>query len=68
MCEPHQARKYVGSEPNQELIEMAKKDEYTIKCRKVGNSIAIILPKRDYIFRDLEPGDWIKVEFKGIVR
>lgn len=50
------------------MIQMTKKDEYTIKCRKVGNSIAIILPKRDYIFRDLEPGDWIKVEFKGIVR
>ena len=47
---------------------MGKKDEYVVKVRKVGNSNCIILHKMLYQFRDLKPGDWVRIEFKGVIR
>lgn len=46
-----------------------KDSEYILKVIQVGNSIGIILPKKDFNFRDLTPyQDWVKVEFKGVLR
>lgn len=48
---------------------MSKKNEYTLKIIKVGNSIGVILPKKDYQFRDVEPGrDWVKIQINEVVR
>ena len=48
---------------------MSKKNEYILKVIKVGNSIGVILPKKDYQFRDVDPGrDWVKIEFKEVIR
>lgn len=48
--------------------EMAKKDEKILRVVRIGNSIGVILPKKEYEFRDIEPKDWVKIEFKGVVR
>lgn len=50
------------------MRKMAKKDERIVKVIRIGNSIGVILPKKEYEFRDLEPGDWVKIEYKGAVR
>lgn len=47
---------------------MAKKDEKILRVVRIGNSIGVILPKKEYEFRDIEPKDWVKIEFKGVVR
>ena len=46
-----------------------KNKEMTLKVIQIGNSIGVILPKKDYEFRDAKPYvDWVKLEFKGFVR
>ena len=50
------------------VIIMAKKDEKILRVVRIGNSIGVILPKKEYEFRDIEPKDWVKIEFKGVVR
>lgn len=47
---------------------MAKKPQYTLKVIPIGNSLGIILPKKNYEFRDLEKGQWVKIQLKGVLR
>ena len=49
--------------------EMGKNNEHTLKVIRVGNSIGVILPKKEFEFRDLEPyRDWVKITIKEVVR
>ena len=48
---------------------MPKKNEYTLKVIKVGNSIGVILPKKAFDFKDIEPyRDWMKIQINEVVR
>ena len=48
---------------------MTKKKEYTLKVIKVGNSIAVLLPKKDYEFKDVEPyKTWLKIQVNEVLQ
>lgn len=47
---------------------MAKQQTYTLKVIRIGNSLGVILPKKDYQFRDLEKDDWVKIQLEGVLR
>lgn len=47
---------------------MAKQPQYTLKVIRIGNSLGVILPKKDYQFRDLEKDDWIKIQLNEVLR
>ena len=34
------------------------------KVIKIGNSNGVILPKSEYEFHDLNPGDWVEIKIK----
>ena len=48
---------------------MPKKREFTVKVIKVGNSIGVLLPKKDIEFKDIEPyKDWLKIQINEVIR
>lgn len=36
------------------------------KIIKIGNSLGVTFPKKDYDCRDLAQGDWIEITFKKV--
>lgn len=43
--------------------------KYTLKVIRVGNSIGVILPKKEFDCKDLEPYvDWVKVTIEPVRR
>lgn len=40
--------------------------KYNLRIIKIGNSMGVILPKKEYEFRDVKPGDWLELQMRCI--